>query len=81
MVYITICPEPAAQKLTGVMKCPIPWQVAFSNSTVTFDISVWNPSYFYDTLKIDIKDPDLPEGWKSYFLFQDKKVREIYYDG
>ena len=33
-------------------------------------MSIWNPSYFYDVLKLDIKGPELPEGWKAHFYFQ-----------
>ena len=82
LLFLMICimnisSTSATQPLTGVIKCIIPWQVAFSNSTVSFDLSIWNPSYFYDTLKLDIRDPGLPEGWKAHFYFQNKKVREI----
>ena len=63
--------------LTGVIKCPIPWQVTYPNSTVSFDLTLWNPSYLYDTFLLDIKEPWLPEGWKANFYFQNKKVKEI----
>jgi len=75
---VNVYPESAAQSsLTGVMKCPIPWQVAYPNSTVTFDLTLWNPSFLYDTFVLDIKEPWLPEGWKASFYFQNKRVREI----
>jgi len=28
-------------------------------------------------LKLDIKGPELPEGWKAHFYFQNKKIKEI----
>ena len=83
MLSLIICtayvyPESAAQSsLTGVFKCPIPWQVTYPNSTVTFDLTLWNPSYFYDTFMLEIKEPWLPEGWKADFYFQNKRVKEI----
>jgi len=83
LFFLIICttnvyPELAARApLIGVFKCPIPWQVSYPNSTVTFDLTLWNPSYLYDTFVLDIKEPWLPEGWKASFYFQNKRVREI----
>jgi len=73
-VYSEFAAKPT---LTGMFKCLIPWQVTYPNSTVTFDLMLWNPSYFYDTMFLDIKEPYLPEGWKASFYFQNKRVREI----
>jgi len=73
-----VYPEEAGQvPLKGIFKCPTSWQVTYPNSTITFDLTLWNPSYFYDTLVLDIREPGLPEGWKANFYFQNKKVREI----
>jgi len=83
MISLIVCtanvyPEIAAKpSLTGIIKSPIMWQVAYPNSTVTFDLTLWNPSYFYDTFLLDIKEPWLPEGWKASFYYQNKRVREI----
>jgi len=78
ILTVNVHPELAAKpSLTGVIKCLIPWQVAYTNSTVTFDLTLWNPSYFYDTFVLDIREPGLPEGWKASFYFQNKRVREI----
>ena len=83
MLLLIICSayfpfETAAQtRLTGVFKCPIPWQVTYPNSTVTFDLTLWNPSYVYDTFLLEIREPGLPEDWKASFFFQNKRVREI----
>ena len=76
LVYVY--PEEAGRvPLTGIFKCPTSWQVTYPNSTVTFDLTLWNPSYFYDTFILDIREPELPEGWKASFYFQNKRVREI----
>ncbi|RJS84061.1 hypothetical protein CW706_04890 [Candidatus Bathyarchaeota archaeon] len=70
-------PESAGVKLEGVMKCTLPWKVTPPNSTVSYEISIWNPSYFYDVLRLDVEDPGLPEGWNAYFYYQNNKIREI----
>jgi len=67
----------AGSSLTGVIKCPVPWQVTYPDSTVSFDLTIWNPSYLYDIFLLDIREPWLPEGWKAHFYFQNKKVKEI----
>jgi len=72
-----VCSESAKVKLRGTMKCTLPWKVTLPNSTVSYEISIWNPSYLYDVLKLDVKDPGLPEGWKAYFYYQNDKIRKI----
>ncbi|MCD6593846.1 hypothetical protein J7L00_07200 [Candidatus Bathyarchaeota archaeon] len=69
--------ESAKVKLRGTMKCILPWKVTLPNSTVSYEISIWNPSYSYDVLKLDVKDPGLPEGWKAHFYYQNNNVRKI----
>jgi len=87
MLTLIICtahvyPESAAQSsLIGIIKCPIPWQVTYPNSTITFEMGLWNPSHLYDTFLLDIREPWLPEGWKASFYFQNKRVKEIGVDG
>ena len=82
LILLMTCPslvysESAKVKLRGTMKCILPWKVTLPNSTVSYEISIWNPSYSYDVLKLDVKDPGLPEGWKAYFYYQNNKVRKI----
>jgi len=78
---MSVYSESVAQlyRIEGI-KCPIPWQVTYPNSTVTFNLILLNPSYFYDTFLLEIKEPSLPEGWKADFYFQNQRVKAVSID-
>ena len=54
-------PSECYSKTETEIKCPQYWQEAAAGDTVSFDLSLKNPSYNYDSLLVYIDDPQIPE--------------------
>lgn len=59
------------------IRTPMPWQVTYPEKVITFDLTVSNPAYSYDSFVLYIDNPPLPEGWKATFYFQNNRVRAV----
>jgi len=66
-----------AQQYTTEMGCPDYWQVTYPDKVVTFELTLKNPSNYYDNFILTIENPPLPEGWRADFYVQDKRVRGV----
>ena len=70
-------PSECYSKEQTQIECPQYWQEASPGEIVSFDLSMNNPSYNYDSFLVYIDDPHLPENWTASFYFDGQRVRGI----
>ena len=70
-------PSECYSKAETRIKCPQYWQEAFPGETISFELSLKNPTYIYDSFLVYIDDPQLPENWTASFYFDNRRVRGI----
>jgi len=73
-------PSRCLSKYETEIKCPQYWQVASPGETVTFDLTVVNPTRYYDSFLMYFEDSSLPENWKASFYAGNRRVRGISVD-
>jgi uncharacterized membrane protein len=84
LVFLILAIQPfnlCAAQLSTEIKCPDYWQVTYPDKIVSFELTVTNPSYYYDNFVLDISNPTLPEGWRADFYSQNKKVKGVGIEG
>ncbi len=83
LIFLVLATQPlncAAQTSTEI-DCPDYWQVTYPDNVVSFELTVSNPSYYFDNFILEIGTPELPEGWGANFYLQNKKVKGVGIDG
>ncbi len=83
MIFLVLATQPliCAAQTTTEIECPDYWQVTYPDNTVSFVLTVSNPSFYFDNFILEIGTPELPEGWGANFYSQNKKVRGVGIDG